>query len=107
MEEYGVHQSAFDYLSLTHDNDVEGDIRAAEIEVQRMMDATTVSINNATAAKPKKQAEAKDDGPTEKMKMAASDAILEREHKVAGEERRKGLLDSIEELSMSSQHNSD
>ena len=95
MEEYGVHQSAFDYLSLTHDNDVEGDIRAAEIELQRMMDATTVSTNNATAAKPKKQAEAKDDGPTEKMKMAASDAILEREHKVAGEERRKGLLDSI------------
>ena len=95
MEEYGVHQSAIEYLSSTQDNDVEGDIRATEIKLQRMMDATIASSNIPTAAKPKKHAEVNDDRPTEKLMMSPSDAILERERKAAGEERRKGLLDSI------------
>jgi hypothetical protein len=95
MEEHGVHRSAIAYLSSSQDSDLEGDLRAAEIELLLTTDATSVSTNNTTAAKPKKRTKSTDVGPTGKTKMSSSHAILERERKAADEERRKSVLDKI------------
>ena len=97
MEENGVHRSAFEYLESFQEVNLEGDIQATEMELMRMMDATILSSSDTPTSISRTQAVRSDrSGPVPVSHRASSgDAALERERKIADEERRKGLLDKI------------